>query len=167
MYDRLTIFEDHIVRDMNAGRYANVTLVLITHGLALRIFLMRWLHWSVEEFEQAYNPPNSQPIVLERRPFKELQEEGWHLGKVHTKEVYRMTEYSRFLVPGVTPEMCATTRLSCITSDYGGAYIEEPTAECELGADSWEPPETLTNGDGRNGQASSFVDSRQGGTDGQ
>jgi hypothetical protein len=43
VYDRLTIYEDHLIRDINAGRYANgTTLVLVTHGLALRIFLMRW-----------------------------------------------------------------------------------------------------------------------------
>jgi hypothetical protein len=34
------------VRDINAGRFANGTnLLLVTHGLALRIFLMRWFHW--------------------------------------------------------------------------------------------------------------------------
>lgn len=39
----MTIFEDHLVRDINAGRFADSTsLVLVTHGLALRIFLMRW-----------------------------------------------------------------------------------------------------------------------------
>jgi hypothetical protein len=38
----MTIFEDHLVRDINAGRFAdNASLVLVTHGLALRIFLMR------------------------------------------------------------------------------------------------------------------------------
>ncbi|GIL42901.1 hypothetical protein Vafri_727 [Volvox africanus] len=43
VYDRITIFEDHMVRDINAGRFAdNSALVLVTHGLALRIFLMRW-----------------------------------------------------------------------------------------------------------------------------
>lgn len=37
-----TIFEDHLVRDINAGRFSkNTSLVLVTHGLALRIFLMR------------------------------------------------------------------------------------------------------------------------------
>lgn len=42
----MTIFEDHLVRDINAGRFAGDTsLVLVTHGLALRIFLMRWFHW--------------------------------------------------------------------------------------------------------------------------
>lgn len=43
VYDRITIFEDHMVRDINAGRFAsNASLVLVSHGLALRVFLMRW-----------------------------------------------------------------------------------------------------------------------------
>jgi hypothetical protein len=53
--------EDHMVRDINAGRYANSTsLVLVTHGLALRIFLMRWFHWTVDQFLGVYNPPNAE-----------------------------------------------------------------------------------------------------------
>jgi hypothetical protein len=49
------------VRDINAGRFSNDTsLVLITHGLALRVFLMRWFHWSVDEFMDVYNPPNAE-----------------------------------------------------------------------------------------------------------
>ncbi len=45
VYDRMTIFEDHMIRDINAGRFSNNTsLVLVTHGLALRIFLMRYAH---------------------------------------------------------------------------------------------------------------------------
>jgi broad specificity phosphatase PhoE len=38
--------------------YAQHTQVLVTHGLTLRIFLMRWFHWSVDEFLQVYNPAN-------------------------------------------------------------------------------------------------------------
>eukprot|EP00878_Enallax_costatus_P015940 GHUV01016713.1.p1 GENE.GHUV01016713.1~~GHUV01016713.1.p1 ORF type:complete len:443 (+),score=77.35 GHUV01016713.1:1134-2462(+) len=50
VYDRITVFQDHLIRDINAGRFANNTsLVLVTHGLALRIFLMRWFHWSVDQ----------------------------------------------------------------------------------------------------------------------
>lgn len=38
--------QDHLVRDMNAGRYGEgCTVVLCTHGLASRIFLQRWFHW--------------------------------------------------------------------------------------------------------------------------
>ena len=36
------MFEDHLVRDINAGRFGQgCTLVLVTHGLAARIFLQR------------------------------------------------------------------------------------------------------------------------------
>ena len=57
----MTIFEDHVIRDINAGRFSNNTsLVLVTHGLALRVFLMRWFHWSVDQFMNVYNPPNAE-----------------------------------------------------------------------------------------------------------
>lgn len=53
--------QDHLVRDINAGRFTHDgSLVLVTHGLALRIFLMRWFHWTVEQFLQVYNPPNAE-----------------------------------------------------------------------------------------------------------
>jgi len=50
-----------MIRDINAGRFSNNTsLVLVTHGLALRVFLMRWFHWSVDQFLDVYNPPNAE-----------------------------------------------------------------------------------------------------------
>jgi hypothetical protein len=53
--------QDHLIRDINAGRYAGDTsLVLVTHGLALRIFLMRWFHWRVDQFMSVFNPPNAE-----------------------------------------------------------------------------------------------------------
>ena len=72
VYDRMTIFEDHMVRDIDIGRFSGSTnMVLCTHGLTLRIFLMRWFHWTVAEYERITNPANSVPIILERR------EEDW------------------------------------------------------------------------------------------
>lgn len=53
-----------MVRDINAGRFSTDTsLVLLTHGLSLRVFLMRWFHWTVDEFLNVYNPPNAVPLV--------------------------------------------------------------------------------------------------------
>ena len=67
MVCRITIFEDHMVRDINAGRFSSDTsLVLLTHGLSLRVFLMRWFHWTVDEFLNVYNPPNAVPLVWAR-----------------------------------------------------------------------------------------------------
>ena len=34
--------------------------------MTLRIFLMRWFHWSVEYFERVRNPYNAEVVVIER-----------------------------------------------------------------------------------------------------
>lgn len=53
VYDRITIFEDHLVRDIETGRFPeNCTVIIVTHGLTLRLFLMRWFHWTVSELEE-------------------------------------------------------------------------------------------------------------------
>ena len=82
----MTVVEDHIVRDVDAGRFTEDTaIVIITHGLSLRVFLMRWNHWSVADYEECvpavqavpllwlltwhrrvHNPPNCAPLELER-----------------------------------------------------------------------------------------------------
>jgi len=60
-------FADHMVRDIDAGRFSeNTNMVLCTHGLTLRLFLMRWFHWTVAEYERIANPANSTPIILDR-----------------------------------------------------------------------------------------------------
>ncbi|KAF6253071.1 histidine phosphatase superfamily, partial [Scenedesmus sp. NREL 46B-D3] len=107
VYDRITVFTDHLIRDINAGRFANNTsLVLVTHGLALRIFLMRWFHWSVDQFMSVYNPPNAVPLVLEKA--------GPNAGDctwMHTKSFYRLCPNSMAVLKGCTPDMCATHSL--------------------------------------------------------
>ena len=44
--------------------------VMITHGMTIRLFLMRWFHYPVAEFEQLSNPLNCDIVVME------LQENG-------------------------------------------------------------------------------------------
>ncbi|PNW85350.1 hypothetical protein CHLRE_03g182300v5 [Chlamydomonas reinhardtii] len=106
VYDRITIFEDHMIRDINAGRFADKTsLVLVTHGLALRVFLMRWFHWTVDEFLSVYNPGNAEPLVLERVHFSD--DTSWR----HTKSLYRLTDESMRALKGCTMEMCSTDHL--------------------------------------------------------
>ncbi|KAG2499910.1 hypothetical protein HYH03_002198 [Edaphochlamys debaryana] len=106
VYDRITIFEDHMVRDINAGRFAeNTSLVLVSHGLALRVFLMRWFHWTVDEFLSVYNPGNAEPIILERVPI--TPDASWR----HTKSMYRLTPDSMERLRGCTEEMCSTDHL--------------------------------------------------------
>ena len=46
---------------LRTGRFPKETvLILITHGLALRIFLMRWFHWTVEQTLSIWNPENAE-----------------------------------------------------------------------------------------------------------
>ena len=60
----MTVFEDHLVRDIDAGRFSEDTaIVIITHGLSLRVLLMRWNHWSVADYEECahlglFTPPS-------------------------------------------------------------------------------------------------------------
>ena len=117
VYDRMTLFEDHLVRDINAGRFsAGTSLVLVTHGLALRIFLMRWFHWTVADFLECYNPPNAAPVVLERT-ISPIAPDGCFDSvdsalddpssvRVHTKALYRLSPSSRSVLKGCTEEMC-------------------------------------------------------------
>ena len=101
VYDRITIFEDHMVRDIDAGRFCEGTnMVLCTHGLTLRLFLMRWFHWMVAEYERIANPANSTPIILER-----IEGPLVNKGTFHTKELYRLSEDSLDGLQGCTPEM--------------------------------------------------------------
>jgi broad specificity phosphatase PhoE len=43
----------------------NVTICIVTHGLTLRLFLMRWFQYTVHEFERSYNPKNGRVVVLD------------------------------------------------------------------------------------------------------
>eukprot|EP00957_Ditylum_brightwellii_P026054 1969707-Ditylum_brightwellii.AAC.1 len=47
-----------------------LNIVVVTHGLTLRLFLMRWLQISVDEFEEMYNPDNGFLAVMERQTSK-------------------------------------------------------------------------------------------------
>ena len=65
VFDRVSTFLETLHRDFNKSRYPQNTLI-ITHGLTLRLFLMRWFHWTVEEFENLRNPLNCQVVVMQK-----------------------------------------------------------------------------------------------------
>lgn len=110
VYDRMTLFEDHLVRDINAGRFSgDCSLVLLTHGLAARIFLMRWFHWTVDQFMGVYNPPNAAPLILERIPDDGAARPGGPVSWIHTKALYKLSPESMVLLQGCTPDMCETS----------------------------------------------------------
>lgn len=73
VYDRITGFRETLRSDIDIGRFqppgkqtANMNLVLVSHGLTLRVFLMRWYKWTVEQFEGLHNMPNGSMLVMGR-----------------------------------------------------------------------------------------------------
>jgi len=66
VYDRVSAFMETLYRDFNKRDYPQNTLI-VTHGLTLRLFLMRWFHWTVEEFENLRNPRNCQIVVMQKK----------------------------------------------------------------------------------------------------
>ncbi len=65
VYDRITSFMDTLHRDFEKEDFPR-NVVIVLHGLSLRIFLMRWFHWTVEEFQSVVNPKNCQVVVMDR-----------------------------------------------------------------------------------------------------
>lgn len=65
VYDRVSTFLETLHRDFERPDYPPNTL-LVTHGLTMRLFCMRWLHWTVDEFEALSNPDNGDFRVLQR-----------------------------------------------------------------------------------------------------
>ena len=65
VYDRVSTFFETMHRDFVKDDFADNCLI-VTHGMTLRVILMRWFHWTYEEFENVRNPANAQVIVMNR-----------------------------------------------------------------------------------------------------
>lgn len=65
VYDRINDLLGSLHRDFIRKDYPQNCL-LVTHSLAIRLFIMRWFHLTVEEFEQMQSPKNGSLIILER-----------------------------------------------------------------------------------------------------
>ncbi|KXS14443.1 phosphoglycerate mutase-like protein [Gonapodya prolifera JEL478] len=59
VFDRLSTFFETMWRSFSAPNPPTVVIV-VTHGLLARLFLMRWYHLSVEQFEHIENLENCQ-----------------------------------------------------------------------------------------------------------
>ncbi|CAA2985300.1 phosphoglycerate mutase at74 [Olea europaea subsp. europaea] len=73
VYDRITGFRETLRSDIDIGRFQppgqqspNMNIVIVSHGLTLRVFLMRWYKWTVEQFEGLHNMGNGEIIVMEK-----------------------------------------------------------------------------------------------------
>lgn len=62
-FDRVSDFFGTFHRDCEKITFAENVLI-VTHGMLIRLFLMRWFHWTVEQFEEYANPKNCQIIIM-------------------------------------------------------------------------------------------------------
>lgn len=69
VYDRVSDVFNTLFRDFEKSSFPQ-NAVMVTHGMTIRLFLMRWFHYTVAEFEQLANPNNCDIVVME------LQENG-------------------------------------------------------------------------------------------
>jgi broad specificity phosphatase PhoE len=63
VYDRVGAFLESLYRSFEAPDHPRNVLI-VTHGLTMRLFCMRWFHWSVAEFEALSNPGNGETRML-------------------------------------------------------------------------------------------------------
>jgi len=68
VYDRVSSFMDSLYREMDNLLMSNNNVFIVSHGLFMRLFLMRFYRWPVEKFHTLENFDNCGYCVLERDP---------------------------------------------------------------------------------------------------
>lgn len=67
VYNRVSDFINTLHRDFDKPGYPS-NVFIFGHGMLIRIFLMRWFHWTVEDFEAVANPKNCVILKMEYDP---------------------------------------------------------------------------------------------------
>ncbi|MFS7955993.1 putative phosphoglycerate/bisphosphoglycerate mutase, active, histidine phosphatase superfamily [Helianthus anomalus] len=70
VYDRVSSFLESLWRDIDMNRLnhdpsTDLSLIIVSHGLASRVFLMKWFKWTVEQFEYLHNFDNCEFRVMQ------------------------------------------------------------------------------------------------------
>ncbi|KAJ4769014.1 Phosphoglycerate mutase-like protein AT74 [Rhynchospora pubera] len=73
VFDRVASFLESLWRDIDMNRLCHdhltqTNLVIVTHGLTSRVFLMKWFKWTVDQFEHLNNPGNCEIRVMQLGP---------------------------------------------------------------------------------------------------
>ena len=66
VYDRISDFFGTLHRDFDKEHFPQ-NVIIVTHGMTMRLFLMRWYHWTIEEFDEYANPQNCDFVVMEKK----------------------------------------------------------------------------------------------------
>ena len=67
VYDRVSSFLESLFREIdNHDRKNYDNIVLVTHGLFMRLFIMRYFKLTISKFEKMLNPTNCEMWILEK-----------------------------------------------------------------------------------------------------
>ncbi|XP_016651562.1 PREDICTED: phosphoglycerate mutase-like protein AT74 [Prunus mume] len=99
VYDRVSSFLESLWRDIDMNRLRHdpchdLNLIIVSHGLTSRVFLMKWFKWTVEQFEHLNNLGNCEFQVMQ------LGKGGEYSLAIHHSEE-QLVEW------GLSPEMIA------------------------------------------------------------
>ncbi|KAI4301843.1 hypothetical protein L6164_035083 [Bauhinia variegata] len=99
VFDRVSSFLESLWRDLDMNRLHHdpshdLNLIIVSHGLTSRVFLMKWFKWTAEQFEHLNNFDNCEYRVMQLGSGGE-----YSLAVHHTDE--EMLEW------GLSPEMIA------------------------------------------------------------
>eukprot|EP00897_Mesotaenium_endlicherianum_P004291 jgi/Mesen1/3890/ME000208S02898 len=102
-------------RSGNANSSLNIVLVM--HGLTMRVFLTRWFKWTVEQFEGLWNPGNCDIRVMQRGSGGE-----YSLAVMHSRDEMKAWGLSPSMIRGACARssMCSCPR-RCIFTGRRGA----------------------------------------------
>jgi broad specificity phosphatase PhoE len=70
VYDRVGSFLDTLYRAFDKPDFPP-NVLLVTHGITMRLCCMRWFHWTVDRFETLSNPTNAETRMLTLQPTDE------------------------------------------------------------------------------------------------
>jgi broad specificity phosphatase PhoE len=117
-----SLWRDIDMGRLEQGRGGETNLVIVSHGLTSRVFLMKWFKWTVDQFERLNNFDNCEFRVMQLGPGGE-----YSLLIHHTKEELESW--------GMSPEMVADQHWRASAnrrswseecSSYIDAFFEEP-----------------------------------------
>eukprot|EP00511_Aplanochytrium_stocchinoi_P004826 CAMPEP_0204831938 /NCGR_PEP_ID=MMETSP1346-20131115/12195_1 /ASSEMBLY_ACC=CAM_ASM_000771 /TAXON_ID=215587 /ORGANISM="Aplanochytrium stocchinoi, Strain GSBS06" /LENGTH=337 /DNA_ID=CAMNT_0051963401 /DNA_START=83 /DNA_END=1096 /DNA_ORIENTATION=- len=89
VYDRVSSFQESLFRVFHRERQTkDYNLLVVSHGLTIRIMLMRWFRWTVKEFDAIVNPRNAAPVIMEMNHISNtyvLEPKSWSMLQAYSK----------------------------------------------------------------------------------
>lgn len=133
-YDRVSGFNESLWRQFAEQDFPSV-LVLVTHGLMTRIFLMKWYHYSVEYFEDLRNIDHCEFVIMERSPATDKYDlktplRTWSAGD-GTSRV--LEEENRYRCPPLITTTAATPKIPLKSSAWGDFQFGGCVHGCDHG----------------------------------